>query len=98
VQIEGKEPVALRQPSKGDFEATPLPDRPGVSVLFRPTQARYIFTAIADSTERARFGALAQGYHVDRKGADLGTYDELEVERQARKLALAMAEKLFRGS
>jgi hypothetical protein len=33
---------------------------------------------------------------VDRDGVDIGRYDDSEIHRQARKLALATAERVFR--
>jgi hypothetical protein len=79
-----------------NFKVTVRPERPTVSVLFKPTRRRYTYMAIADRPERR--GALAPGFCVDRSGADLGGYDDSEIERQARKLALATAQKIFRGS
>jgi hypothetical protein len=84
--------MSLLQPS--NFKVTVRPERPAVSVLFKPTRRRYTYTAI----ERSRRGALAPGFCIDRSGADLGGYDDSEIERQARKLALATAQKIFRGS
>jgi hypothetical protein len=81
-----------------NFRVTVRPDRPCVSVLYRPTQRRYTYTAIADRTERSRCGSLAPGFCVDRNGADIGRYDDSEIQRRARKLALAAAEKVFRGN
>jgi hypothetical protein len=81
-----------------NFKVTVRPERPAVSVLFKPTRRRYTYTAIADRTERSRRGALAPGFCIDRSGADMGGYDDSEIERQARKLALATAQKIFRGS
>jgi hypothetical protein len=81
-----------------NFKVTVRPERPTVSVLFKPTRRRYTYTATADRPERSRRGALAPGFCIDRSGADLGGYDDLEIERQARKLALATAQKIFRGS
>jgi hypothetical protein len=81
-----------------NFKVTVRPERPTVSVLFKPTRRRYTYTAIADRPERSRRGALASGFCVDRSGSDLGGYDDSEIERQARKLALATAQKIFRGS
>jgi hypothetical protein len=80
-----------------NFKVTVMPEKPAVSVLFKPTRRRYIYTATADRTERSRRGALAPGVCVDRVGADMGRYDDSEIQRQARKLALATAEKIFRG-
>ena len=64
-----------------------------MSVTFRPTQARYVFTIITDPAEKARVGsALADGCHVRRETA-AGGYDDAEVEKEARRIALAFAEK-----
>jgi hypothetical protein len=78
-----------------NFKVTVRPERPAVSVIFKPTRRRYTYTAIA---ERSRGGVLAPGFCVDRGGANLGGYDDSEIQRQARKLALATAQKIFRGS
>jgi hypothetical protein len=91
--------MALRQPFENEFDdPTPLPEGLGVSVLFRPTLTRYVFTVVTDRAERARVGALAPGYLVDRQGTSVGEYDEAEVARAARERALPMAEKITRGS
>jgi hypothetical protein len=81
-----------------NFKITVRTQQPAVSVLFKPTRRRYTYTAIADRTENSRRGALAPGFYVDRGGADFGGYDDSEIQRQARRLALAMAEKIFRVS
>jgi hypothetical protein len=80
-----------------NFKVTAKPQRPAVSVLFKPTGRRYTYTANADRASRPR-RALAPGFCVDRDGADIGRYDDSEIQRRARKLALATAEKIFRGS
>jgi hypothetical protein len=59
---------------------------------------RYTYSAIADRTGRPRRGPLAPGFRVDRNGADFGGYDDSEIQRQARRLALATATKIFRGN
>jgi hypothetical protein len=81
-----------------NFKVTIKPERPAVSVLFRPTGRRYTYTAIANRTERSRHASLAPGFCVDRDGADLGRYDDSAIQRRARKLALATAEKIFRAT
>jgi hypothetical protein len=81
-----------------NFRVTIKPDRPAVSVLFKPTGRRYTYTAIADRTDRSRRSFLAPGFGVDRDGAVVGRYDDSEIQRQARKIALATAEKIFSGS
>jgi hypothetical protein len=81
-----------------NFKVTVRPERPAVSVLFKPTRRRYTYTPIADRTDNSRRNALAPGFCVDRSGADFGAYDDSEIQRQARRLALAVAEKIFRGS
>jgi hypothetical protein len=81
-----------------NFKVTVRPERPTVSVLFKPTRRRYTYTAIADRTGRSRRGPLAPGFRVDRGGADFGGYDDSEIQRQARRLALATATKIFRGN
>lgn len=80
-----------------NFVVTARPKRPAISVLFKPTRRRYTYKAVADR-EKARRGALAPGFCVDRAGGQFGSYDDLEIQRQARRLALAAAEKIFRGS
>jgi hypothetical protein len=81
-----------------NFKVTVRSERPAVSVLFKPTGRRYTYTAHADRAERSRRGSLAPGFCVDRNGVEIGRYDDSEIQRQARKLALAKAEKIFRGS
>jgi hypothetical protein len=88
--------MSLLEASK--FRVTVRPHSPSVSVLYKPTRRRYTYTAIAGRAERSRRGALAPGFCIDRCGADLGGYDDSEIERRARKLALATAQKIFRGS
>jgi hypothetical protein len=80
-----------------NFRVTARPDGPTVSVLYKPTRRRYTYVAGPDQTERSRRGVLAPGFFVDRAGAEFGGYDDSEIQRHARKLALAMAEKIFRG-
>lgn len=80
-----------------NFRVTARRDGPRVSVLYKPTRRRYTYT-VPDQAERSRRGVLASGFCVDRAGAEFGGYDDSEIQRQARKLALAMAEKIFRGS
>ncbi len=80
-----------------NFRVTVRPERPAVSVLFKPTGRRYTYTAIADRADRSRRDLLAPGFCVDRQGAVISLYDDSEIERQARKLALASVEKIFRG-
>jgi hypothetical protein len=81
-----------------NFKVTMRPERPAVSVLFKPTGRRYTYTAVADRAERSRRGCLAPGFCIDRSGVEFGRYDDSEIQRQARKLALATAEKVFRRS
>ena len=80
-----------------NFRVTVRPNRPTVSVLYKPTRRRYTYTAIADRTERSRRGVLASGFCVDRIG-HFGNYDDSEIQRHARRLALATAKKILRGS
>lgn len=91
--------MALPQPFGDDFDTpVPSPDRPEVSVRFKPTQTVYVFTVVTDRAERTRSGsALAPGSRVIRQGTDLGGYDEAEVEQEARRRALAPAEKVVGG-
>jgi hypothetical protein len=65
--------------------------------LFKPTGRRYTYTAIADRPERSRRGSLAPGVRIDRNGVEIGRYDDSEIQRRGRKVALATAEKVFRG-
>jgi hypothetical protein len=81
-----------------NFKVTIRPERPAVSVLFKPTGRRYTYTAIADRTQRSRRASLAPGFCVDRDGVEIGRYDDSEIQRQARKVALVTADKIFRGS
>jgi hypothetical protein len=87
--------MSLLAPS--NFRVT-ISSGPAVSVLFKPTGRRYTYTAIADRAERSRGASLAPGFCVDRIGAVVGRYDDSEIQRRARKLAKATAEKIFRGS
>jgi hypothetical protein len=95
IQIE-KTDMSLLKAS--NFKVTCRPKRPAVSVLFKPTGRRYTYTAVADRTEKSRSASLAPGFCVDRDGADMGRYDDSEIQRRARKLAVATAEKMFRAS
>jgi hypothetical protein len=79
-----------------NFRVTIRPERPAVSVLFKPTGRRYTYTAVAGRA--APRASLAPGFCVDRNGVEIGRYGDSEIQRQARKLALATAEKVFRGS
>jgi hypothetical protein len=81
-----------------NFKVTMRPEKPAVSVLFKPTGRRYIYTAVADRAERPRRGGLAPGFCIDRNGFEFGRYDDSEIQRQARKLALAIVEKIFHRS
>jgi hypothetical protein len=49
-----------------DFRVTVQPDRPTVSVLYKPTRRRY--TYMAATGQRSRRGVLASGFCVDRIG------------------------------
>ena len=81
-----------------NFKVTIRPERSAVSVLFKPTGRRYTYTAVAERTERSQRASLAPGFCVDRDGADFSRYDDSEIQRRARKLAAATAEKIFRES
>jgi hypothetical protein len=94
-QIERTD-MSLLQAS--NFKVSIKPEKPAVSVLFKPTGRRYTYTAIADRAERSRRGSLAPGFCIDRDGVQIGRYDDSEIQRQARKVALETAEKVFRGS
>jgi hypothetical protein len=58
---------------------------------------RYTYKALTDRSERSRRDFLAPGCCLDRDGVEIGRYDDSEIQRQARKLALATAGKIFRG-
>jgi hypothetical protein len=79
--------MTLKQPSPADFEPAELAGY-GVSVLFKPTQARYMFKVIN--------GILQPGRTVDRRNADLGGYDGSHVERYARQVAATFAASFLR--
>jgi hypothetical protein len=81
-----------------NFRVTARPNGPSVSVLYKPTRRRYTYAAIADRTETSRRGVLASGCFVERGGMDFDVYDDSEIERHARRLALATAKRLARGS
>jgi hypothetical protein len=80
-----------------NFRVTARPDGPTVSVLYKPTRRRYTYTAVPDQTEKSRRGILASGFWVDRIG-NFGDYDDSEIQRHARRHALATAKKILRGS
>jgi hypothetical protein len=61
-----------------NFRVTIRPERPAVSVLFKPTGRRYTYKAVAGRAERSRGATLAPGFCVDRHGADIGRYDDSE--------------------
>jgi hypothetical protein len=86
--------MSLLEPS--NFRVTARPNKPSVSVLYKPTRRRYTYTAIADGTEQG--GVLASGCCGDRGGMDFSVYDDSEIQRHARRLALAAARRIFRGS
>jgi hypothetical protein len=91
--------MALRRPLEGEFEKpTILPHRPGLSVVFKPTLTTYVFTTITDPPTRSRVGPIASDCEIHRLGTNLAGYDEAEVEKMARALAVAAAKNLFRGS
>jgi hypothetical protein len=81
--------MSLLEPS--NFKVTARPNKPSVSVLYKPTRRRYTYTAIANGTERSQGGVLASGCCVDRGGMDFSVYDDSEIQRHARRLALAAA-------
>jgi hypothetical protein len=76
-----------------NFRVSARPGGPTVSVLYKPTRRRYTYMAV----ERSRHGVLASGFCVDRIGY-FGNYDDSEIQRHARRLALATAKKILRGS
>jgi hypothetical protein len=61
-----------------NFKVTARPNKPSVSVLYKPTRRRYTYTAIANWAESRR-GVLASGYCVDRGGMDFSGYDDSEI-------------------
>ena len=71
--------MTLKQPSPDDFDAAESPGY-GVSVLFEPTQRRYLFEVI-DRT-------LGADCTVDWKSNDPGGYDDVQVEKLARQAAM----------
>jgi hypothetical protein len=75
-----------------NFRVTARPNGPSVSVLYKPTRRRYTYTAIADRTSGR--GVLASGCCVERGGMDFSVYDDSEIQRHARRLALAAARTL----
>jgi hypothetical protein len=79
-----------------NFKVIARPRGPTVSVLYKPTRRPY--TAVADRTDRSRRASLAPGFCCDHDGVEIGRYDDSEIQRQARKLALATAGKIFRRS
>jgi hypothetical protein len=94
----GSREVNMSLLEASNFRVTARPNKPSVSVLYKPTRRRYTYTAIADGTERSEGGVLASGCCVDRGGMDFSVYDDSEIQRHARRLALAAARRIFRGS
>jgi hypothetical protein len=91
--------MAFKQASEADyFERTLLPDWPGASIRFKPTGACYLFRFVANRAELERTGPVAPGCEVTREVADPGEYDEAQIENEARRQAVALADKLFRGA
>jgi hypothetical protein len=91
-RIEGGE-IDMSLLEASNFRVSARPDGPTVSVLYKPTRRRYTYTAIA----RSRRGFLASGFYVDRIG-HFGNYDDSEIQRHARRLALATAKKMLHRS
>jgi hypothetical protein len=71
--------MTLKQPSPSDFDAAEALGH-GVSVLFEPTQRRYLFEVIN--------GGLVDDFTIDWKSNDPGGYDDIQVEKYARQTAL----------
>jgi hypothetical protein len=84
-QIESRE-IDMSLLEASNFRVTMRSNRPRVSVLYKPTRRRYTYTPVADQTDRSRRGSLEPGFCVDRTGAEIGRYDDSEIQRQARKL------------
>jgi hypothetical protein len=77
-----------KQPSLDkDFEPTEVPSH-GVSVLFKPTQTRYVFEVFN--------GSLLGSCIIDRQSTDLGGYDDSQVESYARRVAAIFAESVLK--
>jgi hypothetical protein len=74
-----------------NFQVSARTDGPTVSVLYKPTRRRYTYTTAASS----RRNVLTSGCCVDRIG-HFGTYDDSEIQRHARRLALDTAKKILR--
>jgi hypothetical protein len=70
--------MTLKQPSPSDFDAAEALGH-GVSVLFEPTQRRYLFEVINR--------ALGANCTIDWKSNDPGGYDDIH-EKYARQTAL----------
>jgi hypothetical protein len=85
---------AIQKMTLQDFDPALIPGY-GVSVLFKPTQTRYMYKVVRDRTESAGVCVLEPGCRIDRKGTGLGGYNDAQVEKHARKVALAFAEKHF---
>jgi hypothetical protein len=78
--------MTLKQsPLQNDFEPPEVRGH-GVSVLFKPTQARYVFEVSNEF--------LMPGCVIDRQSSDLGGYVDLEVESYARQVAWAFVASL----
>ena len=86
-------------PRADDFEVSSLPDRPGVLAVFKPTNSHYVFTIVTDKVERDRVGPISPVYQVHHwNTGDLGGYMSADVLEVARRLALAMADEILKGS
>jgi len=79
--------MTLKQPSPNDFDAAEALGQ-GVSVLFEPTQRRYLFEVIND--------ALGANCTIDWKSNDPGGYDDIQVEKYTRQAALDFVQMLRR--
>jgi hypothetical protein len=91
--------MALPTPVDKDFDVSPLPDRPGVLAVFRPTDSHFVFTVVTDPADRARVGPISPAYQVHhRRTGDLGGYASAEALKVAQRRATVIAEKILRGA
>ena len=85
-------------PIPKDFDLKPDPDRPAITVLFKPTRSEFVFTVVTDPSDRARVGGWISPAFSNSSPGKFGDYSESEVVGMALTLARAMAEKNHRGA
>jgi hypothetical protein len=87
-RIPGANAVALKHPTKKDFEVRI--SETAVEVIFKPTNSHYTFNRFANPKDVVEFGPLSPDpriRHAGRRG-DVGNYLAPEVLAMAFRLAL----------